>query len=76
LIGCFDNVRPHAAKKVNEFLANNGTTRLPCRPYSPDLAPQDFFLFSYIKNQLMARSFDEADSAGQVVKEMEEAVIQ
>jgi hypothetical protein len=48
-----DNARPGTPKKVNEFLANNGMTRAPYLPYSPDLAPCDVFLFSYIKNQLM-----------------------
>lgn len=56
-----DNARPHMAKKVNEFFANNGMTRAPHPPYSPDLAPCDFFLFGYIKERLKGRSFNDAD---------------
>ena len=38
----FDNARPHAAEhEVDEM----GFKKLPHPPYSPDLAPSDFFLF-------------------------------
>jgi hypothetical protein len=31
------------------------------RPYSPDLAPGDFYLFGYIKVRLVGASFEEPD---------------
>jgi hypothetical protein len=30
-------------------------------PYSPDLAPSDFYLFGYIKRNLSGTSFNEGD---------------
>lgn len=32
-------------------------------PYSPDLAPCDFFLFPYIKDKMRGVKFDTADAA-------------
>jgi hypothetical protein len=34
-----------------------GFTRLPQPPYSPDLAPCDFFLFGYLKKELQGMNF-------------------
>jgi transposase len=65
-----DNARPHTAKVVNEFLANNGMTVALHPPYSPDLTSYDFFLFSYIKNQLMRRSFDDTNQLWMAIKEV------
>jgi hypothetical protein len=33
----------------------------PHPPYSPDLAPSDFYLFGYVKRCLAYLSFDDAD---------------
>ena len=35
-----------------------GLLRLPHPPYSPDLAPSDFFLFGFLKNKLMGYNFN------------------
>jgi histone-lysine N-methyltransferase SETMAR len=56
-----DNARPRTAKKVTEFLAGNGTKRVPHPPYSPDLAPCGFDNFGYIKGKLAGGSFEEPD---------------
>jgi hypothetical protein len=45
-------------------------TIAPHPPYSPDLAPCDFCLFSYIKNQLMRQLFDDADQLLMAIKEV------
>ena len=45
----FDNARPHL---INDKLNELGVKRLEHPPYSPDLAPSDFFLFGYLKRQL------------------------
>ena len=47
-----DNAPSHTALVVQEFLARNGVATLPQPPYSPDLAPPDFFLFPRIKRNL------------------------
>jgi histone-lysine N-methyltransferase SETMAR len=48
-----DNARPHNAKVSNDFIALNRMKQPPHPPYSPDLAPSDFFLFEYVKRKLM-----------------------
>jgi hypothetical protein len=52
------NAAPHTAKKVTEFLAGNSMKRDPHPPYSPDLAPCEFYPFEYIKGRLAGASFD------------------
>ena len=44
-----DNAPMHSALIVCEFLACNSITMLEHHPYSPDLAPCDFFLFPKCK---------------------------
>ena len=39
------NIRPHVANYVMQFLAKFNITCVPHPPYSPNLAPCDFFLF-------------------------------
>jgi histone-lysine N-methyltransferase SETMAR len=56
-----DNARPHTAKKVPEFLAGNGMKRAHHPPYSPDLAPCDFYRCDHIKGRLAGASFEEPD---------------
>jgi hypothetical protein len=53
-----DNAPSHRALVTREFLAHNGIITLPHPPYSPDLAPCDFFLFSKRKLKLKGRRFD------------------
>jgi len=46
---------------VRNFLAKNETTVVPQPPYSPDLAPADFFLCPKLKSTLKGRCFDTID---------------
>ena len=48
-----DNARPHVHKNVNNFLTDHGIITIQHPPYSPDLAPCDFWLFSLVKSQLV-----------------------
>jgi transposase len=50
-----DNASAHASLLIHEFLAKNETTIMPQPPYSPDLAPADFFLFPTLKSTLKGR---------------------
>ena len=61
LILHFDNARPHVSKIVSEYLESHGMKRAPQPPFSPDIAPSDFYLFGYIKGLLAGRSFQSAD---------------
>ena len=47
-----DNARPHTAKLVKTYLQEEGIIAIDHPPYSPDLAPCDFWLFSKIKREL------------------------
>lgn len=47
-----DNAKPHQAKDTKEFLQQQGVITMPHPSYSPDLAPSDFWLFGYLKQQL------------------------
>jgi transposase len=49
------------ALSVRGFLASKKLTMLEHPPYSPDLAPNDFFLFPKIKEILKGRHFDDTD---------------
>jgi len=42
---------------VQQFLAKNNMTVIPHSPYSPDLAPCDFFLFPHMKGQMKGKCF-------------------
>jgi len=47
-----DNAPAHTALSIREFLAKKNIPVLPHPPYSPDLAPCDFYLFSKLKSKL------------------------
>lgn len=52
-----DNARPHLKTSVVEMLAKWKWEVLAHPPYSPDLSPCDFYLFSAIKEELRGRRF-------------------
>ena len=52
-----DNASSHTALRTREFLENSGLKTFPHPPYSPDLAPCDFWLFSTIKDELRGKRF-------------------
>jgi len=52
-----DNAPSHTSNAVRELLAQNNITTLPHPPYSPDLAPCDFFLFPKLKTHLKEHNF-------------------
>jgi len=52
-----DNAPAHRSFNVSQFLAKNMTV-IPHPPYSPNLAPCDFFLFPKLKLRMKGRTFD------------------
>jgi len=56
-----DNAPAHTALSVREFLSTKQITVLEHPAYSPDLAPNDFFLFPKVKEILKGRDFDDID---------------
>ena len=57
-----DNAPSHSSFLVRDFLAKHATTVLPQPPYSPDLAPADFFLFPKLKSTLKDRHFESVEA--------------
>ena len=47
-----DNAKPHVTKTVISHLNQAGFTIIRHPPYSPDLAPSNFWLFDLIKRNL------------------------
>jgi transposase len=47
------------AQSVREFLAKHSIPVVPHPPYSPDLAPSDFFLFPRLKSTLKGKQFQD-----------------
>jgi histone-lysine N-methyltransferase SETMAR len=46
-----DNARPRTVKMSRDYIGLNRMKQASHPSYSPDLAPSDFFLFSYIKGK-------------------------
>jgi histone-lysine N-methyltransferase SETMAR len=49
------------AVSVKQFLAQKSITEMKHSPYSPHLAPNDFWLFPEIKSTLKGQSFQDID---------------
>ena len=64
-----DNAPSHSAAITQSTLADLGIETLSHPPYSPDLAPCDFYLFPTIKAQLRGRKFDDVDDLPVIVRE-------
>jgi len=47
-----DNARPHTAMATVDYMCQKGIKTIDHPPYSPDLAPCDFFLFPKVKTDM------------------------
>lgn len=52
-----DNAKPHVAKPVKQYLETLKWDVLPHPPYSPDIAPSDYWLFRRMQNDLTGQRF-------------------
>ncbi len=52
-----DNARPHILQRVTKFLAHKQIQVVPHPPYSPDLAPNDFYLYPAAKKDPKEKVF-------------------
>ncbi|UYV74812.1 hypothetical protein LAZ67_12001111 [Cordylochernes scorpioides] len=64
-----DNAPAHTSLLVRDLLAKNNTLMMPQPPYSPDLAPCDFFLFPKLKRPMKERRYATLDEIKTVSKE-------
>ncbi|CAF5028786.1 unnamed protein product, partial [Rotaria sp. Silwood1] len=60
-----DNAKPHQTNAIKIFLQQQEVMLMPHPPYSPDLAPSDFWLFGYLKQQL--DTYSDSESLKKVV---------
>jgi len=60
-----DNAPSHRALVTRKFLVHNSIITLQHPPYSPDLAPYNFFLFLKMKLQLKGHRFDRVEEIQQ-----------
>jgi len=63
-----DNALAHMSLLICSYLAKHHTSVVPHTPYSPDLAPADYFLFPKLKTTLKGRCF-------QTIEEIQENAI-
>lgn len=59
-----DNARPHSAALVKEALLELNWEVLQHPPYSPDLAPSDFYLFRSLANNIQGKTFADEEDLG------------
>ncbi|KAG5308728.1 MOS1T transposase, partial [Pseudoatta argentina] len=64
-----DNAPAHTSLLVREFLAKNNTLMMPQPPYSPDLAPCNFFLFPKLKRSMKGRRYATIEEIKRASKE-------
>lgn len=71
-----DNAPAHSAFSVKTFLANHNIPVLEHPPYSPDLAPCDFYLFPKIKSALKGTRFDTVEDVKRKATEVMKGLTQ
>ena len=62
-----DNCKVHNSKLTQNAMDISVFKRAPHPPYSPDLAPSDFFLFGYIKGKLNGHSYKTREQLFQAI---------
>ncbi|XP_027233874.2 uncharacterized protein [Penaeus vannamei] len=62
-----DNAPAHSALSIRQFLAEKSIAVLEQPPYSPDLAPCDFFLFPKLKGVIKGTRFEDVDDIKKAV---------
>ena len=56
-----DNAPVHTSQHSTAVLDTTGLVVLDHPPYSPDLAPSDFYLFTHLKKHLRGERFNNKD---------------
>jgi histone-lysine N-methyltransferase SETMAR len=69
-----DNARPHSAKSSTDFWDKLNLRIAPHPPYSPDLAPSDYFRFGYIRDNLKGLSFPSALHLDPAIKQTVQSI--
>ena len=69
-----DNCKVHNSKAAMKKYDELGFKRTPHPPYSPDLAPSDFFLFGYTKDKLKGRTFKSREALEEEISDIFENI--
>jgi histone-lysine N-methyltransferase SETMAR len=69
-----DNAKPHISKMSIEKIKELGFILVPQPPYSPDVAPCDFFLFGYLKQHLEGKPVTKGDQVIAAVREVSDKI--
>lgn len=64
-----DNAPPHTSHVAKAAMERCGFELLPHAPYSPDLAPSDYYLFPLLKEQLRGKHFGSDDEVVSAIEE-------
>lgn len=62
-----DNAPAHTSLKVQQFLTSRNITTLSHPPYSPDLAPLDFWLFPKLKKPMKGHRYEDLEDIKRTV---------
>lgn len=63
-----DNADSHTTTRIMEFLTPQNVELMDHPPNSPDLAPNDFYLFPYVRNKLRGQRFSTPEEAVETFK--------
>ena len=64
-----DNAPIHTSSQSTSTITTSGFNLLAHPPYSPDLAPSDFYLFSHLKKHLRGIQFNDKEQLMEMVDE-------
>jgi hypothetical protein len=65
-----DNASSHRAKSTQDSMKQGHLIAAPHPPYSPDLAPCDFFLFGFIKSEIAETVFGTIEELQSTVSDL------
>ena len=65
---------PKSEHSSEEFVKQHGIEIAPHPPYSPDLAPSDFYLFGALKSRMSGTKFTSSDEIVEWITEQFEAI--
>ena len=66
----FDNAKVHTSRKVQEYMESHNMKKAAQPPYSPDIAPSDFYLFGYLKEVLQGARFESPEELYSAINEI------
>lgn len=64
-----DNARAHTCQQTTKAIHDLGFRQLPHPPYSPDLAPSDYWLFSKMKEPLRGKNYADLQALASAVSQ-------